>query len=427
MNYRKGLLTALLAPVISFGGAVATVHASGYAVFTHGASALGQGNAVTAHATDPSTIFYNPALMNKLDGTQFQVGTTAIFSSREYESSLPGGSPASNDSTHFPSTFYATHKLNDKVSMGLGVFNPFGLGTEWDGTWDGRYLATKSELTTFNINPNVSYRVLPRLTVAAGIDFILLDATLERKVINSAVLGIPGQPFDFNGKFEGDGTGVGFNLGLAYDINKDITFGVSYRSQVVVDINGDSSTSPAIPQQAVDAFPALALANPGETSVTLPPQVTAGIAYQVSDPLKIEAGVRWEGWSTFKELTISLDNGNSVTTPRNWKDSWGGNVGGRYQVDETVALLAGYVYGDTSVPDNTFDPTIPDAKTHVFCAGTDLNFHPFTVAASYGYQLYENRTKSNGIDSPVPTATSSANGKYKTDAHLVALSLGYKF
>ena len=423
MNYRRSLLTALLAPVISFGGAVATVHASGYAVFTHGASALGQGNAVTAHATDPSTIFYNPALMNKLDGTQFQIGTTAIFSSREYESSLPGGSPASNDSTHFPSTFYATHKLNDKVSIGLGVFNPFGLGTEWDETWDGRYLATKSELTTFNINPNISYQVLPSLTVAAGFDVVLLDASLEKKLLSDALipLGFPGG-FDINQKFKGDGEGIGFNVAVAYDVCDHLSLGASYRSEVKIDISGNASFSNPTLGAGVAA-----LNSPGSTDLTLPPQFTAAVAFKGIDKLVLEAGVRWEGWSKFKELAIDLDNGQRAVTPRNWSDSWGGNVGGRYQVDETVALLAGYVYGDSPVPDSTFDPTIPDAKTHVFCAGTDLNFHPFTVAASYGYQLYENRTKSNGIDSPVPTATSSANGKYKTDAHLLALSLGYKF
>ena len=428
MNYRKSLLTALLAPVISLGGAVATVHASGYAVFTHGASALGQGNAVTAHASDPSTIFYNPALMNRLEGTQFQVGTTAIFSTREYESSLPGGTPASNDSTHFPSTFYATHKLNDKVSIGLGVFNPFGLGTEWDETWDGRYLATKSELTTFNINPNISYRVLPSLTVAAGIDVVLLDASLEKKLPSAALvpLGFPAG-FDINQKFKGDGEGVGFNVAVAYDVCDHLSLGASYRSEVKVDVSGNATFSNA----ALSGLgaPVAALNSAGSTDLTLPPQFTAAVAFKGIDKLVLEAGVRWEGWSKFKELAIGLDNGQRSVTPRNWSDAWGLNAGGRYQVDENVALLAGYVYGDSPVPDSTFDPTIPDAKIHVFCAGTDLDFHPFTVAASYGYQLYENRTKNNAIDTDplLRTATSSANGKYKTDAHLVALSVGYKF
>lgn len=419
MKAKRGLLSALAASAVVFGAQAATVHASGYAVFTHGASALGQGNAVTAHASDPSTIFYNPAMMNKLDGTQVQLGTTAIFSNREYEPA-GAGTPTSSDSVHFPSTFYATHKMNDKVAIGLGIFNPFGLGTEWDDNWDGRYLATKSTLKTFNINPNVSYEVIPKLTVAAGVDIVLLDATLERKLPSAALagLGFPGG-FDINQKFKGDGTGIGFNVAAAYDVCDHLAVGASYRSEVKVDVSGQATfTNPAL--SALGA-PVSALNSGGSADLTLPPQFTAGVAFKGIEKLVLEAGVRWEGWSKFKELAIHLDNGQTSVTPRNWKDSWGFNAGGRYQLDERVALLAGYVYGDTTVPDNTFDPSIPDAKTHVFCAGTDLNLRPFTLAASYGYQLYEPRSRSISFGSPL------ADGRYKTDAHLVALSVGYKF
>lgn len=419
MNHRKGLLGTFLAPLLVLGcGGLAELHAAGYAVFTHGASALGQGNAVTAHSGDPSTIFYNPALMSKLDGTQIQIGTTAILSSREYESSV-GGNDASGDSAHFPSHLYVTHKFNDQVSAGLGIFNPFGLGTTWSDSWDGRYLATDSKLTTFNINPVVSYRVLPSLTLAAGLDVVLLDATLQKKVPSAALaaqLGYaPGT--DINQKFKGDGTGVGFNVGAAYDICDHLTVGASYRSQVHIDIEGDASftsPTPLVPPVSV-------LNSGGKTKLTLPPQFTAGVAFKGVDKLVLEAGIRWEGWSKFKELNIQLDNGSSSVTPRNWKDNWGLNLGGRYQLDDTVALLAGYVYGDSAVPNSTFEPAIPDAKTHVFCAGTDLNFKPVTVAFSYGYQYYENRNRSQSYLSPL------ADGKYQSDAHLLALSLGYKF
>ena len=411
---KKTLLATLLAPLLALGGAATSAHAAGYAVFTHGASALGQGNAVTAHSDNPSTIFYNPALMNRLEGTQFQIGTTAIISSREFESNIPGGS-TSSDAVHFPSTFYATHKFNDKVSAGLGIFNPFGLSTEWDDNWEGRYLATDSKLTTFNINPVLSYQVTPALSIAAGVDIILLDATLKRRVPTMALAAIGFPPgFDLGQKFEGDGTGVGFNVAVAYDLTKDLTFGASYRSEVKVDIKGDATFSS-------DVLPVSALNSGGKTDVTLPQQVTAALAYKGIDKLTLEAGVRWEGWSAFDKLTITLDNGAVDETPRNWKNSWGFNLGAKYLLNDTVALLGGYVWGESAVPDSTFDPSIPDADTHVFCVGTDLNFNPMNVAFSYGYQLYEDRTRSNSFGSPL------ADGEYKTDAHLVALSVGYKF
>jgi len=413
MKYTKGIMAALPALLITLGGAFSSAHASGYAVFTHGASALGQGNAVTAHTQSPSTVFYNPALMNRLEGTQLELGTTALIVSREFESNTPGNS-ISNDSSFFPSTFFVTHKFNDKLSAGLGVFNPFGLGTEWGEGWEGRYIATKSELTTYNFNPAVSYQVTPAFAVAAGVDVVYLTATLQKK-LPSAALGLPAGT-DINQKFKGDGIGMGFNVGLAYDPAKDVTVGVSYRSPVTIEADGDATFSLA------------ALNSHGKTKLTLPPQLTAAVAYTGINKVVLEAGLRWEGWSAFDKLQIDLDNGTRSVTRRDWSDGWGFNLGGRYQYTDTIALLGGYVYGNAVAPDSTFDPSIPDAATHVFCLGTDLNFQRFNVALSYAYQLYEDRTKNNAINGGLPAAlASSANGTYETAAHLLAVSLGYRF
>jgi long-chain fatty acid transport protein len=414
MNYRKGMLAALLAPVIALGsGALSQVHASGFALFTQGASPLGQGNAVTAHTVSPSTVFYNPALMNRLKGTQVEIGTTMIVANHEFTGGTPGDS-ASDTSSFFPSTFYATHAVNDKASVGLGVFTPFGLGTNWGEEWSGRYLATKSEMQTFDINPAFSYQITPEFSLALGLDVVILDATLQKKIPSSA-LGFPGAPFDINSKFKGDGTGFGFNVGAAYDIGKDITVGAHYRSEVKVDASGDATFSvPALNTQA-------------KTDITLPQQVTAAIAYRPSEALTVEAGLRWEGWSSFDKLTVTLDNLlGAQTTPRNWKDAWGMNVGGRYRLNDALALSAGYIYGDSPVPDSTFDPSIPDAATHIFCLGSDLSYQKFRIALAYAYQLYLDRSKNNDQD-PLLPAPLKANGKYQSDGHLVALSIGYQF
>jgi long-chain fatty acid transport protein len=430
MNYRKTLLTALLAPILAFGsGTESTVHASGYAVFTQGAAALGQGNAVTAHSESPSSIFYNPALINKLDGTQMEFGTTLLAPSHQFESDQVGGRSTSNDSVFFPSTFYATHKFNDSLSAGLGVFNPFGLATKWSGDWDGRYQATKSQLTTFDINPVVSYRILPGLSVAAGLDVILLDATLEKK-IPAGAFGAAGPASETGVKFKGDGTGYGYNLAVAYDLTREMTIGVSYRSKIDVDVDGNSSTSPtfAVPLPPLFTTFVTPLNSKGRTSLTLPQQLTAGLAYQVSAPLILEVGLRWEGWSAFKSLKLTLDNGTAIPeTPRNWHDTFGLNAGGKYRLNDNVALMWGYVYGNNAVPDSTFDPSIPDANTHVFCVGTDLSYQQFKLALAYAYQVFEDRKKNNNIGEIPGIPTATANGEYKSDAHLLAVSLGYKF
>lgn len=388
---------------------------SGFAVYTQDASALGQGNAMIAHADGPAAIFFNPALLNKLEGTQVEVGTTLIFPSRKFKSDLSSTEYETEYSVFYPSTFYISHRFDDKVSAGLGVFSPFGLGTDWGEDWEGRYITTRSEMKTFNFNPAISYQIMSNLSVAAGVDFILLDAILERK-INLSSLGLP----DANQKFSGDGRGVGYNLGVLYDINEDTSLGASYRSEVSVDIAGDATFN--LPSPAFSAtFPNTA----GETYITLPQQVHAGISYKGFEALIIEAGVRWEGWSSYDELKFDFEQpiaGNTtVAYEKDWRDTWTGNVGAQYQLNDAVSLRAGYLYGGNPVPDKTFEPSIPDSNTHIFTIGTGLKSQRMKIDLAYAYQMLESREKNNTI------GATSANGRYDSRLHLIGISLTYLF
>jgi long-chain fatty acid transport protein len=419
MNRMKGLfaLAAAVGALIGLQGPQ-PAYGSGFGIFTQGASALGQADAVVAHSDGPSAIFFNPALMNQLPGTQVEIGTTLLFPSRDFTSSTTGVSASTEDKVYFPSSFYVSHAFNDKISAGLGVFNPFGLGTEWNSLWEGRYIATKSTIDTYNINPVASYRITPDLSIAAGLDVIILDTTLENKV-NLSGFGLP----DANQKFKGNGTGVGYNLGIAYNAGHGISLGASYRSEVKVDITGDVTFE--LPTPAL--YGVLPNTN-GRTSVTLPRQLTAGIAYQANDRLTMETGFRWEDWHSYRQLVLTFDQliaGNSAAGyPKNWHDTFAVNIGGKYRLSDTFTLLAGYLYGWNPVPNETFDPAVPDANTHLFCAGAEARFDKFTMALSYGYQLQEDRNKQNLVGLFVG---GTANGSYHADIHLVGLSLGYKF
>jgi long-chain fatty acid transport protein len=418
-----GALIVLQSPLPAYG--------SGFGIFTQGASALGQADAVVAHSSGPSAIFFNPALMNGLPGTQIEIGTTLLFPSRDFKSATTGGASSTEDTVYYPSTFYVSHTFNDKFSAGLGVFNPFGLGNEWNGSWEGRYIlgATKSTIETYDINPVVSYRITPNLSFAAGLDVILLDATLENR-INLTAFGLS----DANQKFKGDGTGVGYNLGVAYNAGHGISLGASYRSEVDVDVKGGVNFNiPAAPPP-FDGLLAATLPNSGgKTTITLPRQLLVGVAYQANDRLTIETGFRWEDWRSFNELKIELNQPvggqSTITSARDWHDTFAVNVGGKYRLNDTFTLLAGYLYGWNPVPDRTFEPVIADANTHLFCAGGEAKLDKLVIAMSYAYQLQEERIKNNNIGDLNNPANegSRVNGTYNADIHLLGLSLKYQF
>lgn len=405
INVKELLLPATLLWTVT-AWSVPCADGAGFGIFTQGASALGQANSVVAHVEGPSALFFNPALMNQLPGTQLEAGTTLIFPHREV-TEVSGATATTRETLFYPSTFYLTHAFNEDISAGLAVFNPFGLSTDWGGEWTGRYLATKSEIQTYNINPAVSYRVLPTLSIAAGLDVILLDATLESKIPSTA-LGIPGPAFDVAQKFTGSGKGIGYNVGFLWNITDDLSLGASYRSDVKVTIDGDYSVDIS-PQKTA-----------GNASITLPQQVFAGISYQVSKRFGVEAGMRWEEWSSFKQLQVNLP-GVSQVYPRDWHDTFAINSGGRYRISDRYSVSAGYLYGWNPVPDTTFEPAIPDSNTHLICVGGEARGEKLKVSLGYGYQLQEERSKTTNRYGP------DANGRYNSDLHLLGISVNWKF
>lgn len=398
-------------------------HGAGFGVFTQGAYALGLSNAVTAHNDLPSAVFFNPALINDLPGIQVEIGTTLIAPRQEFTSAATG-TAESADTEFFPSTVFYTQNLSDEFSVGLGLFNPFGLGTEWPQDWEGRYLATKSELTTFNLNPVLSWRVTPNLSLAGGVAFLWLDADLQNK-LNMALVGLGGFP-DGNQIFKGDGDGVGYNMGLSAKLSERVSLGISYRSEIDAEADGTVSTQlPAgTPGMVAAAFPTAT----AKTKITFPRQISAGIAYRISDKALIETGFRWEEWSSFDEVRITFDQPiagqTEKVTPRDWDDSFAVNIGGQYKFTEKYALLLGFLYENSPVPDHTFEPAIPDSESYLYSIGFAADYKKFKYAISYGLQVKADRDKNNTISA---ADGSTANGSYDAYLHLLGASFSYRF
>ncbi|MCK5913733.1 MAG: outer membrane protein transport protein [Desulfuromusa sp.] len=423
-----------------------SVFASGFGVFTQGASALGQANAVVAHPVGPSSLYFNPALLNDIPGRQIEIGTTGIYADRTIQLDS-GGTEEGDNSWNFPSNAYYTHQVNESLSTGLGLFFPFGLSTEWDENYEGRYLGTSGEITTLNINPVISYRLNEKLSVAAGFSLVYLDATLKKKINQTAAYVITdlqlsggtggalppltGDLNDISQKFEGEGWGHGFNLGVLYKPTDRISVGATYRSHIDINVKGRATFN------NVDSNLAMFIPDTnGSSDIRLPAQATAGIAFTILPSLIVEVGVRWEDWSSTEELKVELDNlvlGQSADIiPRDWKSTWSYNIGGQYRVNETFALNAGYLYGENTVPDSTFEPLIPDTDAHLFTFGVEWTYADWTAIAAFGYEHHTDRNKTNSLGDPLGSIlagqpTDTANGRYETDIYLTGLSVIYKF
>lgn len=425
---RLGAGFILIALTVLWGsGSVAL--GAGFALVQQGTAAMAQGNAFVAQADDASAIFYNPAGLSQLKRPQFYSGLFLNYPDREFNDA---GFSQTNHRLYHAAAVYLTAPINGRVTLGIGFFSPFGLGTVWPPTWTGRYITTFSDLKTYNLNPVISVKPMENLSLAAGLDVLWSSVHLKRKVpVAVKQLQFP----DGEADLQGDAAGFGYNLGVLYEPVAGVKLGVSYRSDITVTHHGHLATTLPLNVPALLAPMSATIA--GTAGFTFPPSVTFGISLSPLQSFALEFDTTWTGWSTYDRLQVNLSrpiivNGvltDKLVTPKNWQDAWAFRFGVNYQVSKNMKLRAGYIYDLTPVPDDTFDPQVPDANRHIFTVGGDLKYQRFTLGIAYNYILNESRIKNNVLTSngvAYPPAF-QANGRYHSDVHSLGLSFAFQF
>ena len=399
--------------------------AAGFRLPDQDSAALGMAGAFTGLADNAAAVWYNPAAMTRLDGTRISGGVIGIYPTLTHENNTvnPGTTDVSKRDIHLPVHLYATHRMNDAVAFGVSINNPFGLSTDWDPeTSSTRYVATFSKIVTTEVNPNVAYKVNDDLSVAFGIAYVQLRATLEK----TARIVIPPPPAlidlgDHNFRLSGDGDGWGVNAAVLYRVSRNVNAGLSYRSRVKIDVDGTAGLT---------GGPAATSAT-GKTSLTLPDLIQLGVSTQISDKLTVNADLDYTMWSTFDRIVIESDNPLfNATDEKQWKDVWCFRVGGQYKLSDQWKLRAGYVYDKSPVGESYFDTRTPDSNRQGITLGTGYASGNMTVDLAYMYLRFNKRTISNSLadDDPNPfTPDNSLNGTYKSQAQLAGITLGYKF
>ena len=167
--------------------------AGGFQTATQSARAMGMGLAFVGQANDASSIYYNAAGITNTRGFNLLFGTTLIMPSVDFTGPTPLTTKSTTvDRTFTPINFYATYSMDNGLSFGLGVYNPYGLGSEWPETWVGKALAVKTELKTFYINPTVAYKVSDKFSIGVGLDYIISDAQFLQNIDIPAIPLAPG-------------------------------------------------------------------------------------------------------------------------------------------------------------------------------------------------------------------------------------------
>ncbi|MEN8166815.1 MAG: OmpP1/FadL family transporter [Pseudomonadota bacterium] len=419
---RRITTTVVALGVAAFQG---TAGAAGFALIENSASGMGNAFAgAAAVAEDASTVWFNPAGMTQLKQQQVTVALHYILPSAEYTDQgsyinpaltgdlvTPGSLSGKNDSTEVnalvPNLYYVV-PLSDKYLFGLGINAPFGLETDYDADWVGRYHATNSQLMTININPSLAWRATDALSFGVGFSIQYAEADLSNQVDSGAVcLKFAGDDdnllaqcidsglvpntveMDSSANVEGENWAYGYNLGLLYQVNDVIRLGMTYRSAISQTLEGDGSFEVNADLRAIldsIGLQDLLKDSPVTATAELPASASLSGLFNLTQSLSLLADITWTGWSSFEELRVEFDNPlqPDAVTQENWEDAMRYAVGLNYTTNAYV-LRTGLALDESPIPDEQHrTPRIPGNARKWLSLGMGLPVHK-AIWLDFGY------------------------------------------
>ena len=367
-----GLATTILSgQALAAGFQLIEQSVSGMGTAYAGGSALGE---------DATTVFFNPAGMTRLKGTQTSAGFHVVMPQAEFDNQ--GSSTANAGSGSVPLTgnggdagetgvvpnLYVSHQYSEELFFGLGVNVPFGLSTHYDNDWAGRYHAIKSEVETVNINPSFAYKVNDWLSLGAGVNAQYVDAKLTNAMDFGLIaedeglgfLGFSPTSADGRSKVQGDDWAYGYNLGLLLNLGEQTRLGAHYRSKLDYTVKGEVTFN-NVPDDPFGALKAKFKDGNARSSVDLPWTLSVSLVHEFTPKWAVMADFSRTGWNDLDELRFEFDNGlpDGVTT-LNWSNSNRYSVGATYKPTGQWTLRAGVAFDETPIPDKEYrTPRIP--------------------------------------------------------------------
>src|SRR2546429_4936135 len=271
----QGFRRTRLAAAVGVALSLSAGHALGAAFALQEQNASGLGHAYAggaAAAEDVSTIFYNPAGLVRLQTLQAVVAANLICPSAKFHDSGSqaaalqplGGTGGDAGSCAVVPNLYLGIPFTDKWSFGIGVNVPFGLKTEYDSDWLGRFQAVKSKLDTVNINPVLSWEPTKNLTVGGGVSWQRVKATLTSKVnyaglfaqgvgglVASGQLPASAAPvligsaagLESGADVSGSDSAWGWDVGALWQASEQTRIGAHYRSKIKYSVTGSGNIS----------------------------------------------------------------------------------------------------------------------------------------------------------------------------------------
>ncbi|MBQ4838404.1 outer membrane protein transport protein [Pseudoalteromonas luteoviolacea] len=417
-------MNRIMVALLGAGAMITSTHslAAAFQLAEQNVSGLGRAYAGEASvADDASVVSRNPALMSKLQGTQVSVAAMYVKPDVSLQGiSTNNGVPASAldnnsiaPSATVPSAFVTT-QLNDKWSLGGGMYSQFGLATEFDDNYVAGQIAGETEIVTINSGIAASYQVNDKWTLALGLNHVYADAKILRN-LGANRLGISSNTEVVN--LEGDDTGFGWNVGAVYNIDADNRFGFHYRSETDITFKGTFSNQlPAVAPFNGTAGRALS----GSVAITLPAIAEVSGSHQLNKQTALHYSILWTGWNSFQTLAANVDNvGTVFSKDENFSNSLRYSIGTDHQWSEDLKLRAGFAYDESPADEHHMSISIPDTDRVWYSFGAEYQLSK-VASVDIGVSIIRGKTQRF-----VEKDNSGSEWGFKSKGHASVFGLQY--
>ncbi len=357
---------------------------------------------------DYSAIAYNPAGMSFTERSGVQAGLIGVSLRSDVKGSstnlMTRQTRTDNTSTkifRLLPNFFGQYKLNDKATMGVGLYTPFGLATDYKNGWFGETQGQYSAITIVNLTPALSYKVTDKFTLAAGVNLQYATAHLTGP-------DVAGRYHDI----EGDDMGVGYILGATFQPWKSTRLGVSYRSFVRHKLHGENDIKGRMIEKT-DVH----------AKVTTPETVIFSLAQDVNEKWTLSGTARWTRWSRFKSLDIHHENSvGVVSTPERWRDTWFFSAGADYRYCKNLTFRFGTGVDQGTIRDNKYRTVrIPDERRIWASVGATYQKNNWQLDVGYSHLFVR---KARAVSNASYT---QMDATYHSQSDILGVQFQYKF
>ena len=388
--------------------------AAGYQLQEYTVTGLGRAMAGAGiMGDDYSAVAFNPAGMSFAEKSGAQVGFIGVDLRSHVKGSTTTalGTRTGRDYTHIfrllPHLF-GQYKLNDKATLGVGLYTPFGLATDYRNNWFAEAQGQYSGITVVELTPALSYKVTDKITLAACVNFQYASAHLTGATADGGYTNFK----------NADDMGVGYIVGVTFQPWKATRLGVSYRSAVRHKLQGEDKGKAGL------MTPYLQGKHDVHAKIVTPETIIFSAAQDLNKDWTLSGTARFTRWSRFHNLDIYQDNKTDgpFHTSEHWRNTWFFAAGADYRYCKNLTFRFGGAYDQTAIKSPKYRTVrIPDQRRIWTSVGASYQKDNWQVDVGYAH-LFVRKAFAEALAS-----STKADVTYRTQSNIVGVQFQYKF